>query len=119
VVTIKRAYHHGDLRAAILKAAASEIERDGFETLSLRQLAASIGVAHSAPYRHFVDREALLAALAALGFDELLKRYARCAPSNARRTVACLRPGLSRTGDGSAAALPPLLPPAMSRWKTE
>jgi AcrR family transcriptional regulator len=74
-VTVKRAYHHGDLRAAVLKAAAFEIERRGFETLSLRELASLIGVAHSAPYRHFADRDALLAALAAQGFAELLKRY--------------------------------------------
>jgi AcrR family transcriptional regulator len=72
---MKRAYHHGDLRAAVLKAAASEIERRGFEALSLRELASLIGVAHSAPYRHFADRDALLAALAAQGFTELLQRY--------------------------------------------
>jgi hypothetical protein len=70
LVIVKRNYHHGDLRAAVLKAAASEIERRGFETLSLRELASLIGVAHSAPYRHFADRDALLAALAAQGFAD-------------------------------------------------
>src|SRR5258708_32844875 len=75
LVAAKRTYAHGDLRAAVLKAAASKIDRHGFETLSLRELAASIGVAHSAPYRHFADRDALLAALATEGFRELLKRY--------------------------------------------
>jgi AcrR family transcriptional regulator len=74
-VTAKRTYHHGDLRAAVLDVAASEIERRGFETLSLRELASLVGVAHSAPYRHFADRNALLAALAAQGFGGLLKRY--------------------------------------------
>jgi AcrR family transcriptional regulator len=64
-------YHHGDLRAALVKAAAAEIERAGYENLSLRELAASLGVSRAAPYRHFVDRRALLAALAAEGFDEL------------------------------------------------
>ncbi len=71
----KRAYHHGDLRAALLKAAAAEIERRGYETLSLRELAVSLGVSRSAPYRHFADREELLAALATEGFTDLLKRY--------------------------------------------
>jgi AcrR family transcriptional regulator len=75
LVTAKRTYHHGDLRAALLKVAAHEIERRGFETLSLRELASLIGVAHSAPYRHFADRYALLAKLAAQGFVQLLKRY--------------------------------------------
>ena len=93
VVTAKRAYHHGDLRAALLEAAASEIERHGFETLSLRQLAASIGVSRSAPYRHFADRDALLAALATRGFGELLERYndGRRARTPAARLRACGR----------------------------
>src|SRR5215469_14061638 len=64
-------YHHGDLRAALVKAAVVEIERSGYENLSLRELAASLGVSRAAPYRHFADRRALLAAIAAAGFDEL------------------------------------------------
>jgi AcrR family transcriptional regulator len=65
------AYHHGDLRAALLAAAAAEIERRGYENLSLRELAESLGVSRAAPYRHFADRRALLAVLAAVGFDDL------------------------------------------------
>jgi AcrR family transcriptional regulator len=68
-------YHHGDLRAALVGAAAVEIERRGYEKLSLRELAASLAVSRAAPYRHFVDRRALLAALAAAGFDELAAIY--------------------------------------------
>jgi AcrR family transcriptional regulator len=68
-------YHHGDLRAALVKAAAAEIERSGYETLSLRELAASLDVSRAAPYRHFDDRRALLAALAAEGFDDLAAIY--------------------------------------------
>jgi AcrR family transcriptional regulator len=67
----KQPYHHGDLRAALLHAAAAEIERSGYETLSLRELAASLGVSRAAPYRHFEDRRALLSALAAQGFNDL------------------------------------------------
>jgi AcrR family transcriptional regulator len=69
------AYHHGDLRAALIAAAAAAIERIGYENLSLRELAASLAVSRAAPYRHFVDRRALLAALAANGFDELAAIY--------------------------------------------
>lgn len=65
------AYHHGDLRAALIKAAATEIERVGYENLSLRELAESLGVSRAAPYRHFADRRALFAAVAADGFDRL------------------------------------------------
>jgi AcrR family transcriptional regulator len=68
-------YHHGDLRAALMTTAAAEIERVGYENLSLRELAVSLGVSRAAPYRHFVDRRALLAALAARGFDELAAIY--------------------------------------------
>jgi AcrR family transcriptional regulator len=68
-------YHHGDLRAALVKAAAAEIERGGYENLSLRELAESIGVSRAAPYRHFADRRALLAAVAAGGFDRLTAIY--------------------------------------------
>jgi AcrR family transcriptional regulator len=68
-------YHHGDLRAALITAAEAEIERIGYENLSLRELAASLNVSRAAPYRHFTDRRALLAALAAEGFDALTAIY--------------------------------------------
>ena len=68
-------YHHGDLRAALIAAATAEIERIGYESLSLRELAVSLGVSRAAPYRHFAERRALLAALAAGGFNELAAIY--------------------------------------------
>ena len=64
-------YHHGDLRPAILKAAAKLLEKQGLGGLSLRAIARRAGVSHAAPYRHFRDRESLLAALAAEGFAML------------------------------------------------
>lgn len=64
-------YHHGDLPAALLKAAGRTLERGGIGALSLRETARLAGVSHNAPYRHFPDREALLAALAAEGFAML------------------------------------------------
>jgi AcrR family transcriptional regulator len=66
-------YHHGDLQAAVLAAAAKMIEKEGLAGLSVREAARRAGVSHNAPYRHFPDREALLAALAAEGFRELGK----------------------------------------------
>lgn len=66
-------YHHGSLRGAILEAAARMIEKDGVEGLSIREAARRAGVSHNAPYRHFPDRDALLAALAADGMAKLLK----------------------------------------------
>ena len=83
-------YHHGDLRAALIKVASAEIERSGYENLSLRELAASLGVSRAAPYRHFVDRRALLVAVAAAGFDELAaaQRKAMGRTPQARLTAA-------------------------------
>jgi AcrR family transcriptional regulator len=66
-----RTYHHGDLREALLNATREEIERGGYESLSMRDLAASLGVSEAAPYHHFADKRALLAAVAAQGFRDL------------------------------------------------
>jgi AcrR family transcriptional regulator len=74
-------YHHGDLRAALVRAAAAEIERGGYENLSLRELAESLGVSRAAPYRHFTDRRALLAAVAADGFERLTAAYRKATRS--------------------------------------
>jgi AcrR family transcriptional regulator len=77
----KAAYHHGDLRAALLKAAAEEIELNGYETLSLRELATSLDVSRAAPYRHFPDKRALLSTLATEGFEQLIAMYRAAAAS--------------------------------------
>jgi AcrR family transcriptional regulator len=69
----KAAYHHGDLRPALLRAAAKVLEKQGLEALTLRDVARRAGVSHNAPYRHFADRDALLAALAEEGFRALEK----------------------------------------------
>lgn len=69
-----RAYHHGDLRKTLLDEAVRHIDREGTEGLSLRALAREAGVSSTAPYRHFDNRQALLAALATEGFRELGER---------------------------------------------
>ncbi len=71
----KDTYHHGDLANALVDAALAVVERDGADALSLRDLAASLGVSRAAPYRHFEDRDALLAAVAARGFEALAEVY--------------------------------------------
>ncbi len=70
-----RPYHHGDLRTALLDAALQAVEAGGHASLSLRELAAGLGVSHAAPYRHFANREALLAAVASTGFDRLAQAW--------------------------------------------
>lgn len=73
----KNSYHHGDLQAALLRTAGKMLEKEGVEALKLREVARRAGVSHNAPYRHFRQREALLAALAAEGFEWLGVAQAR------------------------------------------
>jgi AcrR family transcriptional regulator len=69
-----RGYHHGNLRATLLAAAAEELQVVGPSELSLRQLARRAGVSHAAPAHHFTDRRGLFTALAADGFRMLYER---------------------------------------------
>jgi AcrR family transcriptional regulator len=71
----RAAYHHGDLKSALVAAALAAVETGGAEAVSLRELAAQLGVSRAAPYRHFADRDALLAAVAARGFEDLFEVY--------------------------------------------
>ena len=67
----KKAYHHGELRESLLSAAGALLEQDGPAGLSLRKVGRQLGVTPGAPYRHFEDKDALLAALATEGFRKL------------------------------------------------
>ena len=65
------AYHHGDLRAAVLRAAVEVISESGPGAVSLRDLARRAGVSHAAPAHHFGDKAGLLTAVATEGFELL------------------------------------------------
>lgn len=64
-------YHHGGLRQALIAAALGILETEGVEALTLRAAARRAGVSQAAPYRHFADKETLLAAVAAECFRGL------------------------------------------------
>jgi AcrR family transcriptional regulator len=66
-------YHHGNLREALLEAAIRLIAEVGPTAFTLREVARRAGVSHNAPYRHFKDRDELMAAVAAQGYGELTK----------------------------------------------
>lgn len=66
-------YHHGDLRNALLVAGRTLLEAKGVTELSLRHVAREVGVSEAAPFRHFADKEAMLAEIAAEGFHELTR----------------------------------------------
>jgi AcrR family transcriptional regulator len=65
-------YHHGDLPQALLDAALHIVETQGTEALTLRAAARAAGVSQAAPYRHFANKEAILAAVAEEGFRSLM-----------------------------------------------
>jgi AcrR family transcriptional regulator len=71
MTTKTAAYHHGDLRRALVLAALDLLERDGPAALTLRRLARAVGVSAMAPYHHFPSRADLLVAVAAEGFRRL------------------------------------------------
>jgi AcrR family transcriptional regulator len=68
----RQAYHHGDLRAALLVAAEAELSEKGVEGFTLRGCAKRAGVSHAAPAHHFNDANGLLTALAAEGFERFV-----------------------------------------------
>ncbi|HEX3608259.1 MAG TPA: TetR/AcrR family transcriptional regulator [Solirubrobacterales bacterium] len=77
----KTAYHHGDLRSALVNAALELLEEGGETALSLRAVARRAGVSAAAPYRHYEDREALVSAVAAVGYRELAERLGAAHPA--------------------------------------
>jgi AcrR family transcriptional regulator len=130
----KSTYHHGNLAPALVDAALKLVEKGGVEAVSLRDLAQSLGVSRAAPYRHFADRDALLATVAALGFEDLVALYeaARVAPGDGPARLraagrafydfATRRPGLYRLmfeSDFLNRAAPPavLLAPAEKSYR--
>jgi AcrR family transcriptional regulator len=100
----QNAYHHGDLRDALVQAALQDVESGGPEAVNISALAKKLGVSQPAPYRHFADREALLVAVTAEAFrqfnvllrDEIEKPSKRSKLS--RLAQAALAFGLRRHG---------------------
>lgn len=80
-------YHHGDLKPALVAAGIAELEEKGLTHLSLRSIAARVGVSHTAPKNHFDGLRGLRTAIAAEGF---------------RRHVAALRQGVEGEPPGKS-----------------
>ncbi len=64
-------YHHGDLRRALIDTALELVTEEQDWTFSLREVARRAGVSHHAPYNHFPEKQDLLGAVAAVGFEKL------------------------------------------------
>lgn len=72
----KKSYHHGDLKNALIQAGADILSKEGVSALSLRKVAQKAGVSHAAPYAHFTDKQALIAAISTEGYQKLYEKIA-------------------------------------------
>ena len=70
-------YHHGDLKNALIEAGIGILAKEGIGALSLRRVARRAGVSHAAPYAHFVDKQALVAAISTEGYQRLYERISQ------------------------------------------
>jgi AcrR family transcriptional regulator len=86
-----RAYHHGDLRAALLDEAAAMIAEGGAASVTMRGLGRRLGVSRAAAYRHFEDKTALLVAVATAGFSRLNDRLQAVDAGAPRSSVERIR----------------------------
>ncbi|SEP97288.1 TetR/AcrR family transcriptional regulator [Thalassovita taeanensis] len=72
-MSAKTPHHHGNLRPALIAAGITVLEEDGMAGLSLRKVAAKVGVSHAAPAHHFNGKNGLLLGIAAEGFRTFVK----------------------------------------------
>jgi AcrR family transcriptional regulator len=100
----RTSYHHGALRDELLSASLRLIEAEGIGAVSLRRVAREAGVSPGAPYHHFADRAALLAALSEQGFRLLTAEFtvARAAAADGGRGPAQVLGALLRAYVGFA-----------------
>lgn len=84
------AYHHGNLREALIQAALDLIAERGLGGFAVAELARAVGVSAAAPYRHFRDRDAVVAEVAKRGFLALADAMRKAAEGRSRNPVAAL-----------------------------
>jgi AcrR family transcriptional regulator len=88
----RHAYHHGDLRKALIEAAEAELAENGVEGFTLRGCAKRAGVSHAAPAHHFKDANALLTALAVVAaerlYDSMESRHGRAEKTPRAQLIA-------------------------------
>jgi AcrR family transcriptional regulator len=101
-IATRSTYHHGNLGPALIAAARELLDADGPGAVSLREAARRVGVSATATYRHFNDKDHLLAAVAAEGYREFAQKLrdahfdALSGMGNAYIDFALAHPGLFR-----------------------
>ena len=83
-------YHHGNLREALVQAALGLIAERGLAGFAIAELARAVGVSSAAPYRHFRDRDAVLAEVARRGFEGLAAELGRVLEAHQDNPVLAL-----------------------------
>jgi AcrR family transcriptional regulator len=78
----RKNYHHGDLKNALIKAGIRILSKEGLGGLSLRRVAKKAGVSHTAPYAHFADKQALIAAISTEGYHQLYEQLTAAVETN-------------------------------------
>lgn len=115
---IHKKYHHGDLKQALVAAGLELLEEIGFDDLSLRAIAARVGVSHTAPKNHFGGLQGLLSAIAAEGYRrhaaEMRKGVAGTAPGQERLRAAAA--GYVRFATENPALFRLMFSPRFDRW---
>lgn len=123
--TSNKPYHHGDLRSTLLEVADQLIDEGDAGAFSLREVARRAGVSAPATYRHFRDKEALLAAVAGKGFDDFGRALSEAvaaaddplaAMGQAYVRFAVARPGRFRLMYGPAIAERGRYPELQTAW---
>jgi AcrR family transcriptional regulator len=102
----KKPYHHGDLREALLTAAEQALADSRLKDVSLREIARRAGVSHAAPAHHFGSLGALLAEVAARGFERFVAALDEAAARGSDQSPAARMQAMARAYLGFAAAHP-------------
>lgn len=89
-VRAKAKYHHGDLREALIVAARQLVKEAGADSFSLADACRLAGVSTAAPYRHFKDREEIVAEVTARGFQALTTKMKRAVAKHGEGTQAAI-----------------------------
>lgn len=124
--TLDKPYHHGDLRSTLLSVADQLLDEVDAGALSLREVARRSGVSAPATYRHFRDKQALLAALAQKGFEDFGRALTQAIAAGddplaamglAYVRFAVARPGRFRLMYGPAIADRSCYPALQAAWQ--
>ncbi len=85
-----QSYHHGDLKAALIRTGLQLLDQEGYEGFSLRKVAKACNVSQTAPYRHFKDKEDLIAAItveALRAFNDALEQAVKLHPDDPKKQL--------------------------------